>query len=77
MSPQKKPNAPLLIDTLEDPQGFILSLIGAEVLATKREDGPLARPWRTGPHGHATATNADSATTGRTPRTKSEEGSRG
>ena len=41
----------LLLDTLADPQGLVLSLIGAEVLATKREDGPLARPWRTTPIG--------------------------
>ena len=43
---QPEQSAPSLIDTIADPHAFVLSLIGAEVLATKREDGPLARPWR-------------------------------
>lgn len=43
---QSDKTAPSLIDTIADPKAFVLSLIGAEVLATKREDGPLARPWR-------------------------------
>ena len=49
MSKHKRPQehpVPSLMDTIADPHAFVLSLIGAEVLATKSEDGPLARPWR-------------------------------
>lgn len=43
-------NSPSLMDTINDPRGFILSLVGAEALAKRgEEDGPLARPWRAMP----------------------------
>ena len=61
----------LLLDTLADPQGLVLSLIGAEVLATKREDGPLARPWRTARRGQRAGTPPEA------PPQHDKEGSRG
>ncbi|MBN2526560.1 MAG: hypothetical protein JXR76_09205 [Deltaproteobacteria bacterium] len=44
---------PSLDDTIRDPKGFVLSLIGAEVLTKRNEDGPLARPWRTASRQHS------------------------
>lgn len=35
-----------LAEQLTRPDSFLLSLIGAEVLARRDEDGPLARPFR-------------------------------
>lgn len=34
------------VTQIADPQSFVLGLIGAEVLAKRDEDGPLARPYR-------------------------------
>jgi hypothetical protein len=42
-------NSPSLMEIINDPRGFILSLVGAEALAKRGEDGPLARPWRATP----------------------------
>ncbi|MBN2343953.1 MAG: hypothetical protein JXX29_08525 [Deltaproteobacteria bacterium] len=35
---------PTFGEQISDPQSFVLSLIGAEVLARRGDEGPLARP---------------------------------
>ena len=45
----KEKKAPDLMETINDPRGFILSLVGAEALAKRGEEGPLTRPWRAMP----------------------------